>query len=214
MNQTYHIAVAIIFGFTLVAGAILLSGGLPSLVKSTNAEAVSPMRTENNRVYGNADASVRIVEFSDMECPFCSRVHPTIKRIVDESENTIVWEYRHLPLASHRSAEYAALVSECVGDLLGDDMFWNYLDEIFANQSLVSQSYLEDIAVQLGISESDLTTCTEDPVLKERIAKDVSDAQAFGGSGTPYSLVIFPDGTVRPVSGALPYEQWKDVVSQ
>lgn len=52
----------------------------------------------DRNLYGSPRADITIVEFSDVECPFCARVHPTIERLVDESDGQINWEYRHLPL--------------------------------------------------------------------------------------------------------------------
>lgn len=204
MNQTTSIAVSIFIGFLLVAGALYFSMQSPISV----AQASVTRDADSRHVYGNTDAEITIIEFSDIECPFCSRVHPTIERIVDESDGKINWEYRHLPLAFHATAEEAAVVSECVAKHQGNDAFWQYLDTVFKNQALVSSSYVADVAQDLGVTADQLTACYEDPAIKSLIATDAAAAASVGGSGTPYSVIAFPDGTLRPVNGALPYEQW------
>jgi len=219
--QNNHTAVAILIGFILVAGAIFVSG---SPAGSGNADRVaghgngtqgsatpdqSPRRSgEHTFVYGDSDAAITIVEFSDFECPFCARLHPTLTRIVDESDGRINWEYRHLPLPSHANAEIAAAVGECVGRELGNDAFWKYGETVFDNQRQVDREYLVSLATDLGMERASIESCMSTDTVQDQIATDLATARAFGGNGTPFSVVQFPDGSTQPVSGALPYENW------
>jgi len=211
-------------GFALVAGAIFITAPTPmTQVGGVNPEKVyadepgghvdvegSPKRdtTQQRNIYGNVDAETTIVEFSDFECPFCSRLHPTLKQLVDESEGSLNWEYRHLPLASHKGARPAAIASECVADLAGNDAFWNYLDEIFANQRSLTPDFLQSQASRLGVDESAYTSCIASSEIADRVEADLQAAIKQGGSGTPYSVIEFADGSTKVVSGALPYQNW------
>jgi hypothetical protein len=88
-----------------------------------------PEVTESDHIYGNKDAEVTIVEYSDYECPFCKQFSPTLKKIVDESNGTVRWVYRHYPLHQHSFEKLVA--AECVAKLKGNDAFWQYGDLLF-----------------------------------------------------------------------------------
>ena len=78
-------------------------------------------------------AKVVLVEYSDFECPFCGRHHPTMQSLMNTYGDDIAWVYRHFPLSFHPQAMPAALASECVGEQLGDDGFWAFGDRLFEN---------------------------------------------------------------------------------
>lgn len=194
--------IAIVIGFSLIAAALYVRG-----LSSSVAEA-SPSRGESAYFYGDKRAGTTIVEFSDIECPFCARVHPTIKQLVDESNGMIRWEYRHLPLSIHSNAYNGAIAVECVGKLTKGEQFWPYLDVLFANQRSHSDSFYREAAINLGVDGEKYDTCIIDPTMAARVDADLAAAQQYGANGTPHSIILYPDGTSKPVSGALPYEQW------
>lgn len=201
---------AVVFGCALVVAALVLSDFSLAQFSSTNT---SPERTTTPRwVYGNPRAETTIVEFSDFECPFCARVHPIIKRLVDESGGTVKWEFRHLPLPIHRNAEPAALAAECVGRLAGNDQFWEFTNRVFADQTLVPAS--AKVAADILGDEAALTACLSNTEVVAAVAADAASAAMYGGTGTPFSLVSQPDGSWKPVTGALPYENWKPFLNR
>lgn len=219
-KQTVTTAAAIVIGFTLVAAAIFFSGSplFGASVKNTQnsneggtlAMSGTPKREveELRRIYGNPDADTTIVEFSDFECPFCARLHPTLKQVVDESEGAINWEFRHLPLTSHPGALPAAIASECVGDLAGNDSFWSFVNTLFANQRALTASFLESEAIKLGVDSEAYRSCLVSEEIAQRVDTDLQTAVAQGGSGTPFSVIEFADGATKSISGALPYQNW------
>ena len=210
MSNTSQIALAIALGSALVAGAIFFSGNVPFSASAT-AEA-SVVRSEYRALYGNEDAEITIVEFSDYECPFCSRVHPTLKQLVDDSEGRINWEYRHFPLPSHKSAELAAIVGECVLRNKGNDVFWQYSDEVFNAQRSINTEYLTSLGEKFGLTADDIALCRSDESIAAQINADVATARRNGGSGTPFSIVVLADGTTQSVRGALPLSDWQRIV--
>lgn len=88
---------------------------------------------EKDHYRGTENPYITIIEYSDFECPFCSRVHGTLKQIT-ETYNNVTWVYRHLPLSFHAQAMPSALVSECIASELGNDAFWKFADIIFGDQ--------------------------------------------------------------------------------
>lgn len=216
MNVNNLTALSILVGFALVAGAIFFSGNNPLAANSETLMADSSVSrsAKIKFVYGDPKAATTIVEFSDYECPFCARVHPTIKQLVDESEGRIKWEYRHLPLATHVKAKPTAMIAECVGRELGNEAFWQFSDIMFSNQDKLSVAYASEEAISLGLSNESLTTCMEDVKIENQIKIDELTAKALGGSGTPFSIIVYPDGTMKPVKGALPYDNWLPLLEQ
>ncbi|MBS3903249.1 MAG: thioredoxin domain-containing protein [Anaplasmataceae bacterium] len=99
----------------------------------TAAEKVSPV-SDNDHLRGSPNAKLTIIEFSDLECPFCATFHETMERIMSEYETqgTVAWVYRHFPLESiHPDARRLAHEAECVNELAGNDAFWKYLSSVF-----------------------------------------------------------------------------------
>lgn len=89
-----------------------------------------------DHVRGNASAPVTIVEFSDLQCPYCAAFHPTLQRILQEYGDKVSWVYRHYPIDSiHSKARPGAEAAECVWEQKGDDGFWKFVDGVFKDQN-------------------------------------------------------------------------------
>ncbi len=157
-------------------------------------------------IYGNPDAPVMIVEYSDIDCPFCRRVHPTIKEVVDESDGGVAWVYRQFPIEQlHPEAPFKAAASECVGRLAGNDAFWQYLDGLIAGDS--TNTYTE-----FGISKAAFDACVVSSETIAAIDADMQRSVAAGGGGTPFSVVATRERGL-PVNGALPKAAWTQAVA-
>lgn len=93
-----------------------------------------PAVTKSDRYLGNIDADVVIIEYSDIDCPFCKKFHPTLERISQEYGSKIAWVYRNFPLESlHPEARTKAEAAECVGQIAGNDTYWRYLKTLITN---------------------------------------------------------------------------------
>ncbi len=93
-----------------------------------------PALAADDRYLGNINADVVIIEYSDIDCPFCKRFHPTMERIAQEYGSKIAWVYRHFPLDSlHPEARTKAEATECVAQLAGNEVFWRYLKTLVVN---------------------------------------------------------------------------------
>lgn len=222
--KKYTIPISVVIAGIIVAGAVIFTGGGSGDGGNTsggehfgnnNSPSAEGIRAVENdeHIRGDLDAKVSIIEFSDFQCPFCQRMHPTLSRIIDEFPGEVRWVYRHFPLTQiHPQALSAAVASECVADLAGNDAFWEFADALFGNQGALSANFYTSLAGELGISESDFTSCVGSRNTARAVQTDLDDAFASGGRGTPYSVVINKDGDVFPFSGAIPYEQVRSIV--
>ena len=108
---------------------------LASTARLAESEDIEvPAITADDRYLGNINADVVIIEYSDIDCPFCKRFHPTMERIAQEYGSKIAWVYRHFPLDSlHPEARTKAEATECVAQLAGNEVFWRYLKTLVVN---------------------------------------------------------------------------------
>jgi protein-disulfide isomerase len=172
-----------------------------------NPDALKPV-TDEDHSQGPKNAKVTMIEFSDFQCPYCQKVHPTLKQVMKEYEGKVRWVYRHYPLESiHANARPAANASECIADLGGDEAFWGFADEAYTNQSSLGDAFYLDIAKKLGINEKKFTDCYSAKKFDSDVQTDIADASASGIQGTPGTFI---NGTL--ISGAYPYESFKAAI--
>ena len=215
----YLIPISIVIAGGLVAGAVFFSFNTKTQNTSSfgnnlspTAENIQPV-TERDHIRGNKNAKVTIVEFSDYECPFCKRLHPTLKQIVEEFDGDVRWVYRHFPLTSIHSRAFAAsIASECVARLGGNNAFWTFTDEVFSNQQNLGSALYEGIVSNLGLSVDSFRSCIGSDEIAKSVEKDYQNAIDSGGRGTPFVVVINEKGETFPFSGALPYQQVLSII--
>lgn len=230
-KNRYLIPLSIVVAGVLIAGAVWFN---PSKETARNApsndgaargvaqalKGGEGMRSvgANDHIRGNPEASVKIVEYSDLECPFCKRFHTTMQQVMEEygKNGKVAWIYRHFPLdALHSKARKEAEATECANELGGSTAFWKYADRLFevtpSNNGLES-SQLPAIAEYIGLNRGAFTTCLDSGRFVDYVARDLKDAQAAGGSGTPYSIAISSNGEKFPINGAQPYEEVKRII--
>jgi len=122
-GNPYMIPVAVLIAGILIAGAVVYSSNgfsniqqvavventalqqaPPSNLGSSAADNIKPVSSEDH-IKGDLTAPVKIVEFSDIECPFCKRIHPTLQQVQDEYGDKVAWVYRHFPLDALHSGQ-------------------------------------------------------------------------------------------------------------
>ena len=111
--------------------------------------------SDSDHILGDKNAPVKIVEFSDTECPFCKRFHTTMQQVVKDSNGQIAWVYRHFPLDQlHSKARKEAEATECAAEMGGNEKFWAYLNRLMevtpANNGL-DPAELLTIAAYVGL---------------------------------------------------------------
>jgi len=161
-------------------------------------------------------AEVFLVEYSDMECPFCKRFHYTLKQVKQEYGDRFAWVYRHFPLDNlHPKARKEAQASECAAELGGNDAFWKYLDRIYEitpSNNRLDLNKLPEIAAEIGLDIDKFKDCLDSDKYKKKIQADYEDAVASGGRGTPHSILVTRDGRKARVKGAVSASQLKFMV--
>jgi protein-disulfide isomerase len=181
----------------------------PSPAPSRPAGGAVKKVSAEDQVIGESGASVTIIEYSDFECPFCGRFHPTMKRIMDEFDGQVRWVYRHFPLQFHAQARPAAIASECAGE---QGKFWEFADGIFENQTRLGSSLYGELADELGLNRSKFDDCVKIQKYGDKVDADFAEGAAAGVTGTPGSFIVGPNGSPWLVPGAVPYEQLRAMV--
>lgn len=161
-----------------------------------------PAVTDSDHIRGNEDAAVTIIEYSDFQCPYCDRFHPTMQQVMDEYADSVRWVYRHFPLSFHPEALPAANAAECASE---QGKFWEYADALFENQSSLGNEFYATLASDLGLNTTQWQDCYDTSKYQDVIEAQAQAGGAAGVSGTPGSFVIDPDGNAIPIKGALPF---------
>ena len=182
----------------------------PNAVPQAEATAV-PVVTDDDHSRGPKDAAVTIVEYSDFECPFCGRFHPTLQQAMSEYEGKVRWVYRHFPLSFHPNAQPAANASECAAE---QGKFWEFADNIYGNQEKINDAYYKTVVTSLGLNVSKWEDCYTTKKYDSKIQAQATSGGAAGVNGTPGSFIIGKDGKAIPIQGALPYESVKAAIDQ
>ncbi len=219
--------IAIVIAGMFIAGAVFFSAsgvGTAGALQPQDAqqptgdlEAMNAV-TSDDHIRGDINAPVKIVEYSDTECPFCKRFHSTMQQVFDEygKEGKVAWVYRHFPLDQlHPKARKEAEATECASELGGNDKFWAYLDRLMevtpANNGL-DPAELPKIATYVGLDATKFNECLSSGKYTQKIEEHVQNAAATGGNGTPWSIVVSKSGKKYPLSGAQPYESVKQLI--
>lgn len=163
------------------------------------------VETAGSPAKGPESAPVTIVEFSDFQCPFCSRIIPSLDRVTETYPESVRLVFRQFPLESiHPEARKAAEASLCAHD---QGKFWEMHDAMFANQSALGASELEATAARLGLEPESFGECLDSGKYGGQVDEDLQAGMAAGVSGTP---ALFING--RFLSGAQPYEEIAKVI--
>ncbi len=195
-----------IFGMVQLAKA-------PSVAENDVTVSVAPI-TERDIVKGNRDASVVLVEYSDLQCPACASYYPLVKQLVAEFENDVAFVYRHFPLRQiHLNAQLAGQATEAAGK---QDKFWEMHDVIFDEQKNWSNlankqaeesfiSYASSIGVDIEQFKIDMSS--------EEVKNKVNnDYQSGIQANVNYTPTFFLNGA--KIQNPRSYEEFKIIIEQ
>jgi protein-disulfide isomerase len=157
-------------------------------------------------VKGSADAKVTIVEWSDFQCPYCSKVNPTMAQIAKTYGDDVRIAFKHNPLPFHKQAEPAAIAAEAAGR---QGKFWEMHDKMFANQRALTPENFESWAKEMGLDVEKFKKDMADPTLKTKVKKQQTQGATLGARGTP---AFFVNG--RFISGARPFDAFKVIIDE
>ncbi len=186
-----------------------------TLVKSLQAKypvdyLIEPIRAEVAKAtykapaQGPENAPVTIVEFSDFECPYCSRLIPSLNQVKQQYGDKVRLEFRQFPLNFHANAQKAAEASLCAHD---QGKFWELHDAMFADQKALAVDTLKAKAKELGLNAEQFNSCLDSGKHAAVVQADLQAGSQAGVSGTP---AMFING--RFINGAVPIEQITKVI--
>jgi protein-disulfide isomerase len=202
-------------GTTQVANAGTNNNNAQPSNPSQIAEAagvVDPVSAKDH-VRGDRNARIALIEYSDLECPYCQQFHGTAQQILDSYKGKVMWVYRHFPLSFHPTAMPRAIGSECVAKLGGEDKFWAYVDKMFSTQGFTGTP--DEVATGLGIDKAKFDDCIKDAAIKAIIDADEASGTKAGVTGTPGNILLdTKTGDKQLIPGAVPFEQIKPVIDQ
>ena len=232
MKQSYrNFVMGVLVGIIVVSvsGGVMLLSRQPSepVAKESDdrpsheeqAPVDVPFATADDHIRGSLDALVYIIEYSDLECPYCKQNHQTLQALKDEYGDKVAWVFRHFPLPSlHPKALAEAEAAECVGELGGNDAFWKFVDNVFevtpGNNGL-DFALVPDLAKEAGVLADEFQECWDSGRHRSTVEEHYTQAASAGADGTPYNVIIFQEGDVRvPLPGAYPKETFKDVIER
>lgn len=155
---------------------------------------------------GPADAKVTIVEFSDFECPFCSKGRENVAKVMAKYEGKVRLVFRQFPLSFHAHAKKAGEAALCA-DAQGK--FWAYHDALFAEQKKLAPADLKATAKTLGLDEAAFAKCLDDGAMEKTLSADMAAGAKAGVTGTP---AFFINGVM--LSGAQGPEAFEHIIDQ
>lgn len=195
-------------------GRYFISGDVIDLTVDPLKAVMQKIDLKGEPSRGPDDAKVTIVEYSDFQCPFCSRGYQIVEeQVMPEYKDKVKFYFKNLPLKSiHPWAEGAAIAAGCAQQQSGDG-FWKVYHSLFKNQRDINQDNLKEKVTQFakdaGLDEAKFTQCFDSKASQAQVDKDLEEATAIGANSTP---TFFING--RRLEGAQPFESFKSIIDQ
>jgi protein-disulfide isomerase len=140
-----------------------------------------------NYYLGPKDAKVTIVEFADFQCPFCARMVPTLKEIVEQYKGKVRWVFRDLPLREiHPEALPSAVAANCAG---AQGKYFDMHHALFENYRTLSSTLYKELAAKMSLDMQKFEACLKDPKMEAEVLRDAAEAANLGVNGTPAYFV-------------------------
>lgn len=155
---------------------------------------------------GPKDAAITIIEFSDFQCPYCSRANNTVEQVLKEYKGKVRVAFKNLPLPFHNEADPAARAALAAGK---QGKFWEMHDALFENQRKLSTQFYMDKAKALGLNVDTFKKDMESADVKKQVKDDMDLARKHGIQGTPG---FFVNGVA--VKGAQPFPHFKMIIDR
>ena len=204
-------------GNTLDASAV--SAMVNRVLANKNVTPVVPISPDDH-IIGATNPKITVIEYSDLECPFCKNFDTTMNKVMQNYGDKVSWVYRHFPLdcidntdASctplHPKARHEAVASECAAEQGGNDAFWKYITKVFAitpSNNQLDPAQLTSIAQDLNLDMNKFNTCLSTDKYADVVSRDAKEGLKSNVHGTPMSIIVDRLGNTYTISGAYPYE--------
>jgi len=207
MKRSSIIPITIILGGMLVASAIYITTIQKAPPQKMHSDLFRPVSVTDH-ILGNPNASVKIIEYSDLTCKYCKDFDNTMRQIIKKygASGNVAWVFREFPLTEiHPNTMRFTIAAECVAKTAGETAFWNFLKIIFANQPADTKN-LGQYAKESGANPDAVATCIISGSVNKKINADRKNALYIGASGTPYSLITTYGAPPVIINGAYPYD--------
>jgi protein-disulfide isomerase len=193
-------------------GKYAIFGEVEDLTADPYAAVMKKIDLTSRPARGPVDAKVTIVEFSDYQCPFCSRGYQTMEnQILKEYGDKVRFIYKDFPLPMHPWATPAAIATVCALEQKDTDAYWKLYHYYFENQRDLSLQNLKEKTLEVlkdsKIDVAKWTDCFDNKKTEDLVKKEQAEGSAVGVSGTPAFII-----NGRLVSGAQPFENFKAVI--
>lgn len=217
-RHPYLLPVSILIGGIIIAVAVYMvrTGSTPPLPVG-DISKLAPV-TVDDHIVGTPEATLVIVEYSDIDCEYCKNFYSALSQLMSEygAGGEVAWVYRHFPNVSlHGSSALHAEAAECVAEQGGGEAFFRFIDAL--NQEAPGGSQFDSrgypsVVTGLGLSVPDFNDCMESDRMVAKVTRDFENAFEIGADGAPYSVLIMEGKEPVPISGALPYDALKEVI--
>jgi protein-disulfide isomerase len=178
------------------------------VLNSPDAErpSVASLDLSHSPALGPPDAPITIIEFSDLQCPFCARVVPTLKELMKQYPTQIKWVFRNYPLDFHADAQLAHQATLAAGE---QSKFWEMHDLVFSDQESIKKDALFDKARRLNLDMTKFAADLESEKIKSQIESDRQSGAALRVDGTPTFYI-----NSQEYSGAISLEQFQAAINK
>ena len=221
MKSEYILPITIVVAGALIAGAVFFVG------KSNNPSATGPGGTTKvtareyqpttDHILGDPSAPVKVVEYADLECPFCKTFNTTMHQVMDYygPSGKVAWVYRPFPLTQiHSKAPKEAAAAECAADQGGDAAFYKYVDQVYAvtpGENNLDLAQLPIIAKNVGLNVDTFNACLNGGKYTAKVQASYNEAISLGAQGTPYILIMVGKDSVV-LQGNQPYDSMRAAI--
>ena len=161
---------------------LLLIDQSTSTLQTISLDYIYDIPIQGSPFKGPENAPVTIVVFSDFQCPYCSKLEPLVEQVRLNHPEQVKVVFKNYPLRSHQYARYAALASLAAHK---QGKFWQFHDQLFANQQKLSPQLVQNLAVALGLDLSLFDKDLKSPQITAQLNRDITDARDVGVRGTP-----------------------------
>lgn len=204
-QQNLMIPIAIVIAGAIVGASIFFTekGSVPTTIAANTPPAAAastvlpkevPAVTAADHITGSLGVPVTVVEYTDLECPFCKQFDGTMQQVMTAYQGKVAWVLRNFPLQQlHPNAPKLALAAECVSALGGNDAYWKFLASIIAQapiNTFFDMTKLTSTATGVGVDGTAFDSCVASGKYQDLITQQFNDATAAGGQGTPFSVIV------------------------
>lgn len=225
-RSSFALPIIIIVGILIIVGAFYYQSKNPSIDKEEASSELSQLLPAaegvdlskfrpidaTDKVRGSTSAPIKLVIYTDLECPACKYFHDQIKLLESKYVTTgqVAVAYRDFPLDQlHPKARTESLAAECVNEAGGTEKYWQFIDKIFeitpSNDGL-DLAKLGETAKDLGVDIKTFDDCMGTKKYADKIQQSIDEATTLEAKGTPFFVVVTPDQKI-PVFGGIPAER-------